>query len=69
MEKQGEQISRKLDKINPESGPHVCVSGFRYSEPRTGQMINDLKDAERIILFSQYPQTHCSTSGSSLCDA
>ena len=69
MEKQGEQISRKLDKIHPESAPHVCVSGFRYSEPRTGQMINDLKDADRIILFSQYPQHSCSTSGSSLCDA
>ena len=69
MEKQGEQIASKLDKIHPESAPHVCVSGFRYSEPRTGQMIEKLKEAERIILFSQYPQHSCSTSGSSLCDA
>ena len=49
MEKQGEMVSRKLDKIHPESAPHVCVSGFRYSPPRTGEMIETFKNAE--ILF------------------
>ena len=69
MEKQGEMVSHKLDEIHPESAPHVCVSGFRYSPPRTGEMIETFKNAEKIILFSQYPQHSCSTSGSSLCDA
>tara|TARA_A100001011_G_scaffold70425_1_gene72066 strand:+ start:32 stop:835 length:804 start_codon:yes stop_codon:yes gene_type:complete len=32
-------------------------------------MISEHKNAEKIILFSQYPQHSCSTSGSSLCDA
>lgn len=69
MEKQCEEISRKLDEVLPNSAPHACVSGFRYSPPRTGEMLDDFKNAERIILFSQYPQHSCSTSGSSLCDA
>lgn len=69
MEKQAEQISKKLDQVSPETAPHVCVSGFRYSSPRTGEMIKTFKEAEHIVLFSQYPQHSCSTSGSSLCDA
>ena len=69
MEKQAEQISKKLDEVHPESAPHACVSGFRYSSPRTGEMIKNFENAERIVLFSQYPQHSCSTSGSSLCDA
>ena len=69
MEDQGLKISQILDKRHPQSAPHVCVSGFRYSEPRTGRMLETFQNAERIILFSQYPQHSCSTSGSSLCDA
>jgi len=69
MEKQCEAISRKLDETHPQSAPHICVSGFRYLSPRTGEMLSELQHAERIILFSQYPQHSCSTSGSSLCDA
>ena len=69
MESQCEAIANKLDQLNPESAPHVCVSGFRYCSPRTGEMIQQYKEAEKIILFSQYPQHSCCTSGSSFCDA
>ncbi len=69
MEGQGEAIARKLDELRPESAPHACVPGFRYAVPRTGEMLEKFKDAQRVILFSHYPQHSCSTSGSSLCDA
>jgi len=69
MDEQCIEISKKLDLDRPESAPHVCVSGFRYCSPRPGEMIKKYKNAERIILFSQYPQHSCATSGSSLCDA
>lgn len=69
MEEQNKEISKKLDEKSPETAPHLCVSGFRYCSPRTGEMIEEYKTAEKIVLFSQYPQHSCSTSGSSLCDA
>ena len=69
MEDQCSEIAKKLDLIHPASAPHICVSGFRYCSPRTGEMIEKYKNAEKIILFSQYPQHSCSTSGSSFCDA
>ena len=69
MESQCEGIAQKLDQLNPESAPHICVSGFRYCSPRPGEMIKQYKGAEKIILFSQYPQHSCCTSGSSFCDA
>jgi protoporphyrin/coproporphyrin ferrochelatase len=69
MDDQCIEISKRLDIDRPESAPHICVSGFRYCSPRPGEMIKKYKDAERIILFSQYPQHSCATSGSSMCDA
>lgn len=69
MEDQCSEISKKLDNLCPDSAPHLCVSGFRYCSPRTGEMIEKYNNAEKIILFSQYPQHSCSTSGSSFCDA
>ena len=69
MEEQGEQIAALLDETSPETAPHACVPGFRYAVPRTGEELKRFQKAERIILFSHYPQHSCSTSGSSLCDA
>ena len=46
MEDQGLKISQILDKRHPQSAPHVCVSGFRYSEPRTGRMLETFQNAE-----------------------
>ena len=69
MDEQCAEISKKLDQFRPQSAPHLCVSGFRYCSPRTSEMIEQFGAAEKIILFSQYPQHSCCTSGSSLCDA
>ena len=69
MDEQCAEISKKLDESRPQSAPHLCVSGFRYCSPRTSEMIEQFGTAEKIILFSQYPQHSCCTSGSSLCDA
>ena len=69
MDEQCAEISKKLDEFRPQSAPHLCVSGFRYCSPRTSEMIEQFGTAEKIILFSQYPQHSCCTSGSSLCDA
>ena len=69
MEAQGNAISQKLDELHPDSAPHACVPGFRYAIPRTTEMLEAFRQAERVILFSHYPQHSCSTSGSSLCDA
>ena len=52
MESQCVGIAQKLDQLNPDSAPHVCVSGFRCCSPRPGEMIKKYKGAEKIILFS-----------------
>ena len=69
MDDQCVEIAKSLDILRPQSAPHKCVSGFRYCSPRTSEMIEQFGQAEKIILFSQYPQHSCCTSGSSLCDA
>jgi len=55
MESQCVGIAQKLDQLNPDSAPHVCVSGFRYCSPRPGEMIKQYKGAEKIILFFPIP--------------
>ena len=68
MESQCVGIAQKLDQLNPDSAPHVCVSGFRYCSPprRDDQEIQGSREDHS---FSQYPQHSCCTSGSSFCDA
>lgn len=41
--------------------------GFRYVNPLTEDTLDQIeKDApERVVIFSQYPQYSCATSGSS----
>lgn len=64
---QGELMCQQLDKTSPETGPHKSYVGFRYVTPFTEDTIQQIeKDApERIVIFSQYPQYSCATSGSS----
>lgn len=66
-EKQGELMCQELDKISPQTAPHKHYVGFRYVNPLTEDTLAHIeKDApERLILFSQYPQYSCATSGSS----
>jgi len=73
MKKQAELISSRLDEISPETAPHACYPAFRYAQPRTEDVVLGLESndqpPEKVILFAQYPQHSCSTSGSSFCDA
>ncbi|XP_047352380.1 ferrochelatase, mitochondrial isoform X1 [Vespa velutina] len=65
--KQGELLCKKLDQISPETAPHKYYVAFRYVDPLTEDTLNEIEQdgVERTIIFSQYPQYSCATSGSS----
>lgn len=64
---QGDLMCKQLDKISPETAPHKHYVGFRYVNPFTEDALGQIeRDApERVVIFSQYPQYSCATSGSS----
>ncbi|XP_075223292.1 ferrochelatase, mitochondrial [Lycorma delicatula] len=64
---QGELLCQKLDQVSPETAPHKYYVAFRYVDPLTNSTLEQIeKDGvERVVLFSQYPQYSCATSGSS----
>ncbi|KAL1460974.1 hypothetical protein WDU94_012908 [Cyamophila willieti] len=65
---QGEAMASKLNTVCPEFGPHKPYVAFRYVDPLTEEALDQIeKDGvERVVIFSQYPQYSCATSGSSL---
>ncbi|KAI8062329.1 ferrochelatase [Gilbertella persicaria] len=65
--KQGEMMEKILDEISPETAPHKHYIAFRYVEPSTRTALDQMKQdgVERAVVFTQYPQYSCSTSGSS----
>ncbi|KAI8874574.1 ferrochelatase [Backusella circina FSU 941] len=66
--KQGEAMEKLLDEISPETAPHKHYIAFRYVEPFTSTALDEMKKdgVKRAIVFTQYPQYSCSTTGSSL---
>lgn len=64
---QGKLMCEKLDKISPETAPHKSFVGFRYVHPFTEESLREIEseNPERVVIFSQYPQYSCATSGSS----
>lgn len=62
------EITKKLDELSPETGPHKAYIGFRYAGPTVSDALDEMKNdgIDRAIAFSQYPQFSCTTSGSSL---
>ncbi|CAO1435178.1 unnamed protein product [Diamesa hyperborea] len=64
---QGELLCKQLDKVSPESAPHKSYTGFRYVNPLTEDVLEKIENdgPERVVIFSQYPQYSCATSGSS----
>lgn len=64
---QGQKLCKKLDEISPETGPHRHYVAFRYADPLTEVTMQEIErdNAERVVLFSQYPHYSCATSGSS----
>lgn len=62
-----------LDRISPETAPHKPYVAFRYANPLTEHMYQQLFEdgfgngrGGRAVAFTQYPQYSCSTTGSSL---
>ncbi|CAG7564163.1 unnamed protein product [Fusarium equiseti] len=72
-EYQNAEMCKILDKISPETAPHKPYVAFRYANPLTEEMYEQLlKDGfgngkgGRAVAFTQYPQYSCSTTGSSI---
>lgn len=72
-EYQCNEMCKILDRISPETAPHKPYVAFRYANPLTEHMYEQmLKDGfgngkgGRAVAFTQYPQYSCSTTGSSL---
>lgn len=72
-EYQSAEMCKILDKISPETAPHKPYVAFRYADPLTEEMYNQLLadgfgngKGGRAVAFTQYPQYSCSTTGSSL---
>merc|ERR1711977_55751 len=72
-EYQAAEMCKILDKISPETAPHKPYVAFRYANPLTEHMYQQLLDdgfgkgrGGRAVAFTQYPQYSCSTTGSSL---
>lgn len=64
---QGQLLCKRLDAISPDSAPHKHYVAFRYVQPFTEDAFNQMENdgVKRVVLFSQYPQYSCATSGSS----
>ncbi|KAK9876690.1 hypothetical protein WA026_014069 [Henosepilachna vigintioctopunctata] len=65
--KQGKLLCEKLNEVSPSTGPHKHFVAFRYVNPFTEEAFQEMKKdgIEHAVLFSQYPQYSCATSGSS----
>jgi len=65
---QGELMCQKLDLVSPQSAPHKHYVAFRYVNPLTEETLDAIQrdGVERVVIFSQYPQYSCATTGSSL---
>lgn len=65
---QGELMCKQLDQVSPETAPHKHFVAFRYVSPLTEETVPEVvaSGAKRLVLFSQYPQYSCATTGSSI---
>jgi ferrochelatase len=67
-EYQGERLAKLMDQMRPESAPHKSYVAFRYADPLTEVMLDQMKrdGVQRAVAFSQFPHWSCTTTGSSL---
>ncbi|KAL0858440.1 hypothetical protein ABMA27_012316 [Loxostege sticticalis] len=65
---QGRLLTKALDQMLPESAPHKHYVAFRYVPPFTEDTFQEIErdGVDRAVIFSQYPQYSCATTGSSL---
>lgn len=66
--RQGELLVRRLNETCAEHGPFRHYVAFRYAQPLTESTLDRIErdGVRRVVVFSQYPQYSCSTTGSSL---
>jgi ferrochelatase len=66
--KQGSLLTDLLNERNVSSAPHKYYIAFRYTHPLLDATLQDISrdGVERVVVFPQYPQYSCSTTGSSL---
>ncbi|XP_076751172.1 ferrochelatase, mitochondrial [Xylocopa sonorina] len=64
---QGKLLCESLDRVSPETAPHKHYVAFRYANPFTENTLQKIEEdgVEHTVIFSQYPQYCCATSGSS----
>ncbi|XP_078047661.1 ferrochelatase, mitochondrial isoform X2 [Augochlora pura] len=64
---QGELLCKQLDNVSPETAPHKHYVAFRYADPLTEHTLQKIEEdgLEHVVIFSQYPQYSCATTGSS----
>lgn len=67
-DKQGTAMCKLLDQLSPATAPHKHYIMFRYVNPMTDDVLDQMKadGVKRAVAFTQYPQFSCSTTGSSL---
>ncbi|KAF8574118.1 ferrochelatase [Ramaria rubella] len=65
---QGAAMCKLLDELSPSTAPHKPYVAFRYAEPLTEKLGEEMRadGVRRAVAFTQYPQYSCSTTGSSL---
>jgi len=67
-ELQGKLMCEQLDEVSPATAPHKHFVAFRYVHPLTEDAIPAVLESgvKRLVVFSQYPQYSCATTGSSV---
>lgn len=67
-EAQGRGLVERLDQLSPETAPHQFYVAFRYASPKSEAALGSMHadGVERAVVFTQYPQFSCSTTGSSM---
>lgn len=67
-QKQGAGMVKLLDQISPETAPHKFYECYRYASPMTPECAAQIKadQPERVIVFTQFPQYSCATTGNGL---
>ncbi|XP_061381732.1 ferrochelatase, mitochondrial [Danaus plexippus] len=65
---QGQLLTKTLDQMLPATAPHKHYIAFRYVPPFTEETLDQMEcdGVKRAVIFSQYPQYSCATTGSSL---
>ncbi len=67
-ETQGRAMCARLDQLSPHTAPHRFYVAFRYTRPFSDDALQAMhRDGiSRAVVFTQYPQWSCATTGSSL---